>query len=155
MEVHACGLIVEGGAVLFCGQSGAGKSTTARLWRRHRAGTRILSDDRIAVRSRRGRFWAHGTPWHGDGGFASSEGGPLRAVFFLKHAKRTRLVPLAVADAASRLYARTFPPPWDAAAVARVLESCGRVAAEVPCYELPFRPDAGAVGQVLRALEGT
>ncbi len=144
-EVHACGVEWKRGAVLFCGRSGAGKSTTARLWRRARAGARILSDDRVAVVLRRGRPWAFGTPWHGEGGYASPAGVPLRAVFFLEHASRTRTLPLAPAAAAARLFARTFPPPWDARAVARVLAACARVAQSVPCHVLRFRPEPGAV----------
>jgi hypothetical protein len=152
VEVHACGLIVAGRAVLFCGRSGAGKSTTARLWRRHRRGTQILSDDRIVIRRRGGRLWAYGTPWHGDGGFASPLGRPLRAVFFLRHAPRERIQRIGQTEAAARLFSRGFPPPWDGAALGRVLESCAAVAAGVPCFELRFRPERAAVAAVLDAL---
>jgi hypothetical protein len=151
-EVHACGLVVDGGAVLFPGKSGAGKSTTARLWRRHRPGTLILSDDRIVVRPRRGGFQADGTPWHGEGRFAAPAGRALRAVFFLRQSRGTRLARLCPPEAAGRLFTRTFPPAWDAEAVARVLETCARVATEVPCYELAFRPDAGAIEAVTAVL---
>jgi hypothetical protein len=152
LEVHACGLVLEGKAVLFCGRSGAGKSTTARLWRRHRRGTLILSDDRIALRPRGTDFVAHGTPWHGEGRFASPEGRPLRAVFFLRHARRTQAKPLAPAEAAARLFSRAFPPPWDPDAIGRMLEGCGRIAATLPCYELGFVPGAEAVEHVLEVL---
>jgi len=153
-EVHACGVVVGGRAVLFCGRSGAGKSTTARLWRRHRPGTLVLSDDRIVVRAGAGGYRAWGTPWHGDGGFASPEARPLGAVFFLRHGRADRVSRLSVPDAASRLFARTFPPPWDARAVGRVLETCARIAGRTPCYELRFRPRAAAVAAVLAALGG-
>lgn len=154
LEVHACGLVLEGGTLLFCGQSGAGKSTMARLWRRHRPGVRILSDDRIVLRGRRGRTWAYGTPWHGEGGFASPAGRPLRAVFFLRHARHNRIETLAPAQAAARLFARSFPPPWDPAAVGRVLGTCARVAESVPCFSLGFRPDRTAVEAVVSVVEG-
>src|SRR5262249_57801099 len=111
MEVHSCGLLRGGGAVLFCGQSGAGKSTTARLWRRARPGTRVLSDDRIVLKLRRGRTWAFGTPWHGGGGFAAALGRPLRAVFFLRPPPRNPVTLPGPAPAAARPFARTLPPP--------------------------------------------
>jgi hypothetical protein len=152
-EVHACGVVVGGRAVLFCGKSGAGKSTTARLWRRHRPGTLVLSDDRIAVRAGAGGYRAWGTPWHGDGGFASPEGRALGAVFFLRHGRADRVIPLAAPEAAARLFARTFPPPWEPRAVGRVLGACARIAGRTPCYELRFRPRASAVAAVLEALE--
>jgi len=145
LEVHACGLVIGGRALLFSGQSGAGKSTTARLWRRARAGVRVLSDDRIVLRERRGRFWAFGTPWHGDGMLAAPQARPLRALFFLRHARRHELRPLAPAEAAARLFARSFPPPWDGPALARVLATCGRVAAKIPSYDFGFAADESAV----------
>lgn len=152
LELHACGLVVGGRAVLFCGQSGAGKSTTARLWRQHRPRTLVLSDDRIVVRGAGRAFRAHGTPWHGDGGYASPGNRPLGAVFFLRHGRRDRVRRLGAGEAAARLFARSFPPPWDRSAVGRVLEACGRVAAAVPCHELAFRPRRSAVEAVLAAL---
>ncbi len=160
-EVHACGVIVRGCAVLFCGQSGAGKSTTARLWARHRPGTPILSDDRIVLRARRGPggrgvpLVAHGTPWHGEGRFARAASAPLGALFFLRHGRGNRIRPLAPADAAARLFARTFPPVWDGDAVAKVLDVCTQAVASVPCAELTFRPDKTAVETALGALTRT
>ena len=76
LELHACGLVVAGRAVLLCGASGAGKTTSARLWRRLRPGVGVLSDDRIVVRPAGRGFRAHGTPWHGSGRFASGRSHP-------------------------------------------------------------------------------
>lgn len=110
-EVHGCGVVWKGRTLLFCGRSGAGKSTTARLWKRHARGAQLLSDDRVVLRPVRGGVRASGTPWHGDGGFASPASARLGAVFFLRHGKTTRLTPLGTAEAAARLFARSFPPP--------------------------------------------
>jgi hypothetical protein len=150
--LHACGLVVDGGAVLFCGTSGAGKTTTARLWSKRRRGTRVLSDDRVVV-TRRGRLLrAHGTPWHGEGRYASPESAPLRALFFIRHGRLSAATPLSVPDAASRLFARTFPPPWDGQAVARTLDECAVLAESVPAWDLRVRPDASAIRTVLEAI---
>lgn len=152
LVVHGCGLLVDGAAVLFAGHSGAGKSTTARLWSRLAPGTVVLSDDRVVLERTARGLRAHGTPWHGEGRFAAAAAGPLAALFFLSHGARTRVRRLGVADAASRLFARTFPPPWDARLVAKTLDACGRAAAAVPAWELSFRPDASAVDAVRRTL---
>jgi hypothetical protein len=152
LEVHACAVATEAGALLFCGQSGAGKSTTARLWRRAVPRSVILSDDRVVLRLRAGRPWAHGTPWHGEARFAAPAARPLRAVLFLRHARRTALRALGRAEAAARLLARSFPPPWDAEGLARALEAAHRVVEAVPCYDFAFRPDRSAVEAARRLL---
>ena len=141
MEVHACGVAEGGQALLFCGVSGAGKTTTAQLWRRHRRSAEILSDDRMIVRPRGGRLWAFGTPWHGSGRFASPRGLPIGGVFFLARGEPS-VTPMTPSAAAAELFARAFPPPWEAAGSARVLALCARVAEKVRCARLRFRPDA-------------
>jgi len=148
LGLHACGVVRDGQALLFCGVSGSGKTTTARLWSRH-ARARVLSDDRIVVRQRGRGYWAYGTPWHGEGRFASALARPLAGVFFLRHGDRSRATPLSPGVAAALLLARSFPPAWDAAAMRRVLDTCARLAQAVPCYELSFVPDVSAIRAVL------
>jgi hypothetical protein len=149
VEVHSCAIEAFGKAWVFCGQSGAGKTTTARLWRRFRPETPILSDDRVVLRPRRGGIWAFGTPWHGTGGFHLSRGLPLGGLFFLEQAAVTRFLPLSAAAASARLFTRGFPPPWDARGLERALAVCERVAAAVPCHRFAFRKDRTAVEAVL------
>ena len=153
VEVHGCGVVWRGRTLLFCGRSGAGKSTTARLWRRHARGARLLSDDRVVLRPGRGTVRAYGTPWHGDGGFASATSAPLGALFFLRHGRTTRLRPLDRAEAAARLFTRSFPPPWDREGVARALDACADTASRVPAFELAFRPRKEAVAAVRELME--
>jgi hypothetical protein len=153
VEVHACGVVWKGRAWLFCGPSGAGKSTTARLWKRHARGVRLLSDDRVVVRPSGRGVRAHGTPWHGDGGYASPASAPLGGLFFLRHAKATRITPLARAEAAARLFARSFPPPWDVEGVEGALDACADASAAGPAFDLAFRPDRSAVDAARAVVE--
>jgi hypothetical protein len=146
--VHASAVALAGGAVLFCGVSGAGKTTLARLF--HRAGRRVLSDARVALRPRGRTVRAFGTPWHGSGRFASPGSARLRAVFFLRQSSRSEALPLLASPA--RLFALAFPPLWDEAGVAAVLGACGRVVQAVPSFELRFRKDASALRAVEAAL---
>jgi hypothetical protein len=149
IEVHACALVWRGRSLVFCGASGAGKTTTARLWRRRRPAPAVLSDDRVVIRFVRGRPWAFGTPWHGSGRFASPEGRPLATVFILEQAAESAAVALPVALATAELAARAFTPAWERESVARGLATCAKVAAAVPCARLRFRPDASAVDAAL------
>jgi hypothetical protein len=145
LVLHACGIRRPGGALVFCGESGAGKSTTARLWRRHRRDTEVLSDDRVVLRTVRGRFRVFGTPWHGSGRHASPSSAPVAALFFLRAGRASEVSRLSSSEAAARLLARSFLPPWDARAVAGALAAARRVTRALPCFELRFRPDRSSI----------
>jgi len=126
------------------GPSGAGKSTLARLWLAHRDGM-LLNDDQTVVRRMGSRFTVYGTPWGGGVDQVSPRGAPLRAIFFLHHAPRNAVTPARPADAACRLLVQSFPSFYDPAGMAFSLGFLGELAKEVPCYDLDFVPDGGAV----------
>jgi len=145
VELHACGIVdASGEAYLFVGQSGAGKSTTARLWARKHDVT-ILSDDRIIVRDIDGALLAYGTPWHGDEPFAATGPAPLARIFFLRHAHSNQLRDLSPAETAARLFAASFVPVYDVNAVEFTLAFLETIARRVSCHELYFAPDRSAV----------
>ena len=140
MLMHACAISERGRGVIFPGTSGAGKSTLASLWE-GQEGVVVLSDDRVIVRPRGGRFWVYGTPWHGDVQVASPLGVPLEKVFFLKHAEGNTVTINRGTEAAVTLLMRAFPTFWDAAGMQYTLRLCDELSREVSCYELGFVPD--------------
>ena len=140
---HACGMDDDGGGYLFLGNSGDGKSTTAKLW--FDQGMAVLNDDRMIVRERDGEFWMYGTPWHGDFKEHSFRGLPVRKLFFLNHGKKNSARPKSGAEAVSMLLTRSFSPFWDHQGMAFTIEFCHRLADQIPCYELTFVPDAGMI----------
>mgnify|MGYP000085337621 CR=1 FL=1 len=142
--LHACAVSVNEKGYLFVGQSGAGKSTIANLWKKGKGAT-ILSDDRIIVRKRDSRFWIYGTPWHGDAKVCSSEKAPLEKLFFLKHAKENSIKRLDPLDVASRLIVCSFPTFWDKKGMEFTLNFCSEIAEKISCYELGFVPGRGII----------
>ncbi len=148
VELHACGVIAEDErGFLFVGQSGAGKTTTARLWDAAAPCT-VLSDDRIILRREAGAFRMYGTPWHGEARYASPRSAPLANVFLLDRAPKNRIDPIPRAEATARLLACSFVPFHDAAAVdsaARLLEE---IVHSIPCHRLAFVPDPSVVPYV-------
>jgi hypothetical protein len=146
LEVHSCGVLDRSGVLLFAGHSGAGKSTLARIWRQHAPAARILSDDRVLLDPRRpAGVRAFGTPWHGTGRFGSPASGGLRALFFLEQSAVSEAVRLHPAEAAARLFTRSFPPIWDRDATERVVKACGDVAERAPAFLLRFRKDESVI----------
>jgi hypothetical protein len=148
VELHALGLAdQDGSGYLFLGHSGAGKSTTARLWMAQ-PGVKLLSDDRIILRKHEGKFWMYGTPWHGDAGVASPDRAPLSAVFLLEQSPTNELTPLSTSKAAAELFARAFVPHYLERGIHFSLGFLDQITRSVPCSILRFTPTQGAVEAV-------
>ena len=150
VELHGCGILDEDDGYLFLGQSGAGKSTIARLWLDEKRAV-VLSDDRVVVRGDGDGLWIYGTPWHGEAPLASPRRARLKEVFLLRQLDRHEVSPVSRTDAVARMFAASFPPFHDAAAVDFTLGFLDRVAATVPVRELGFAPTRSLIDVVRSA----
>ncbi|HET8775448.1 MAG TPA: hypothetical protein VFP80_16730 [Thermoanaerobaculia bacterium] len=150
VELHSCGVIDgRGRGHLFVGVSGAGKTTTARLWEGAASG--IVSDDRVIVREIDGAMWMFGTPWHGEAELSMPGGVPLAGVYLLVQAEANALRALDAAEAVARLFRCAFPLFYDGEALDFTLSFLARLAASVPVRELQFVRDRSVVDLVLAA----
>lgn len=151
VEVHGCGVVTQDGVGrLFIGHSGAGKSTSSRLWLRQ-PGARVLSDDRIIVRLRDGVAHMYGTPWHGDAGLAAQASAPIHKIFLLQHGSDNKILPLQSAEAAAEILTRVFVPHHSSKAVAEILAFVEKLVSVVPVAQFRFLPDESAIEEILRA----
>ena len=142
--LHALAVSDRGHGLIFAGTSGAGKSTLADLWK-DEEGVTILSDDRVIVREREGRFWAYGTPWHGDVNLCSPERVPVDGIFIIRHGAQNRATPLEARTALTSLLVRSFPTYWNPEGMGFILEFLGRISRALPCYDLGFLPDRSVI----------
>ena len=157
IELHSCGIVREDGTGnLFVGHSGAGKSTTTRLWM-EREDVEILSDDRMIVRrdsaaddkAKTGMMRMYGTPWHGEAAYASPESARLARIFILEHGRGNVLTRLSPSQAVAELFARSFVPFHRHEYVESALEFLQELVGAVPCYRYAFEPNEGAVERIL------
>jgi len=156
IELHSCGIVRSDGAGnLFVGHSGAGKSTTTRLWT-EQEDVEVLSDDRIIVRrdiaadNRRKTcsMRMYGTPWHGEAAYASPGSAPLERIFILQHGKGNVVTRLSPSQAVAELFARSFVPFHRHEYVESALEFLQEVVDTVPCYRYAFEPNESAVERI-------
>lgn len=145
--VHACGIREGDAGFLFIGDSGAGKSTTARLW--DERGAEVLSDERVIVRREGGGFRIYGSPWHSSARAASASFAPLRAVFILRHGAGNSLRAMSRIEVVTRVIRCAYPTYYHKdgmESATRILSDLSRV---VPAYEFSFVPDASSIDFVL------
>ena len=148
IELHGTGIVRPNGeANLFVGHSGAGKSTTTRLWTAVES-VEVLSDDRIIVRSDKllpRSMRMYGTPWHGEAMYASPNSAPLSRIFILEHGHGNVLTPLSPSQAVGELFARSFVPFHRHEYVDAALQFLEELVDAVPVYHFAFEPDHRAV----------
>ncbi|MDP2923891.1 MAG: hypothetical protein Q8O30_09285 [Candidatus Omnitrophota bacterium] len=142
--VHSIGVRdLDGRGLLFAGKSGAGKSTTARLWHKYSKAT-VLNDDRIIVRRLNGKFFIYGSPWHGEFGdylHSRIESAPLEKLFFIYHSPHNTLRSISVKEAFRRLYPAFFPPFWNRACLENTVSFCQALVNNVASFKLGFVND--------------
>jgi len=163
IELHGCGIVpADGAGNLFIGHSGAGKSTTTRLWTEFED-VEILSDDRIIVRldepapaqddrtnaPEYRKISMYGTPWHGEARYASPGNAQLTRIFILEHGQGNVLTLLSPPQAIAELLARSFVPFHRHQYVDSALEFLQEVVNQVPCYRYAFEPNQAAVERIL------
>ncbi|MFH1191658.1 MAG: hypothetical protein V1670_05635 [Candidatus Omnitrophota bacterium] len=134
---------LDGSGLLFSGKSGAGKSTTARLWHKH-SKAMVLNDDRIIVRKLNGKFFIYGSPWHGEfSDYLASriESAPLKRIFFIHHSPENIATRISPKQAFSLLYSALFPTFWDKNCLENIAAFCDDLVKNVPCCSLGFVND--------------
>ncbi len=141
--VHAGGVAFNEDGFLFCGRSGAGKTTLSRLCRD--AGATLLNDDRQFVWRDENGTWIAPTPWHGLEPEINNRTVRLRAVFHLEQAPVDRTHELAPMEAVTRLLGNTVAPFYRVDAMERTLAWAEAVTAAVPSFHLEFTPSQTAV----------
>lgn len=140
--LHSAGLVVDGRAYLFAGQSGAGKTTLTS--KAHAAGAGILSDDiNIALPGEDGRLRAYPVPFAGDFGQTPDRlapgGYPLAALCVLEQGGAATLEPLSNAAAAARLVAACPFVNADPDKSADLLEAAANLVRQIPVRKLISR----------------
>lgn len=149
--LHAAGAILNNTAWVFPGPSGAGKTTLSALL--HAESVPMLSDDRIIIRRVGSRFFAYGSPWPGEGGYALNQGLPLGGICFLEKAAQNTLAPLSLKNALNRLLPVTSLLWYEAEELLPMLDTCEQLLTSSPIMTLQFQRQPQVVEVIRRACE--
>ena len=108
LVIHAASLVRNGRAFLFCGRSGSGKTTIARLSQH----ATLLSDELSIVRITDHRVRCYGTPFWGDLARAGEDrAAPLVGIYFLTTGAGTPSKPSDLSGLSSGSFRTSYSSP--------------------------------------------
>lgn len=150
--MHASCVEKDGYAYLFSAKSGTGKSTHTALWLQAFQNTRIINDDKPALRKIDGRFCACGTPFSGKFDISENVQIPVRALIFLQRGAENKIEPISAAAAIPLFLSQTLRPPVRDA-MDRLLGILGELLARVPVFRLTCNMDISAAHTAFNGIE--
>ncbi len=138
--LHAAGIVHQAQAYVFCGQSGSGKTTVARL----APPDAVLNDDLVLLLPHGLTDWqVHATPFSNPTQQppAGRIAAPLARLLFLVQSPAVRLREVSPARALAELLAVVPVITSDATLGAQVMQIGGQLLASVAVHYLDFRPE--------------
>lgn len=139
--LHATGImdIAMQRAYVFMGESGAGKSTIAKLIPQKSSGYKVLSDDRVVVKKEEAGFYVYGTPWVSDTKQKLNEFGKLEYFFFLYHGNHLYTEEENKISLKRKLISNIFDFPfWDRECTYNLFKLCDQMIDELCGFNLYF-----------------
>lgn len=130
---HSAAVIYNGEAILFCGVSGAGKSTQASAWIKY-YNARPINFDHPCVIWNNNKPIAYGTPWGGKEGFCMPVGAPIRAIVFVHKSDVRNVYKLQKGEAFGRLTLTNALPHFRPEMDEKLMTAIERLIQSVPVY---------------------
>ncbi len=148
--LHSSVVLAEGKVVLFCGASGAGKSTQADLWKTY-AKAEIINGDRCVIKKQNGVYCGGGSMWSGTSDIYSPLSAPLAGIITLKKGNENTIRRLG-AEAFSALYSHITLNPWDEEFMSKVTDILQDMLQTVPVWELTCDVSRDAVNLAYKTI---
>jgi hypothetical protein len=145
VAIHSSCIVYNNKAVLFLGESGTGKSTHTRLWRKNIEGAFLLNDDSPILRVEDGKIWAYGSPWSGKTPCYKQERYELKACVRLSQAPYNQISKSSILQAYGAIHP-SCPPEfaYDENLYEHISGFINDLLSKVPFYHLECMPDREA-----------
>ena len=153
---HAAVIGFQGKGYLFLGKSGTGKSTHARLWLKHIAGSELVNDDNPVVRILEdGTARVYGSPWSGKTPCYRNIDLPVGGFVLLAQAPYNAIRRLRGIAAYAALVPSISGKRWDKVIADGLHETENALASTVPVWHLDCLPDEAAARLSATTLTGS
>lgn len=141
--LHSSCIEYKGNAYLFSARSGTGKSTHTHIWLDEFKGSKIINDDKPAIRCTGGKCYAYGTPFSGKNDESINDKAPVRAIVFIERAKENSIKKIEAIEAIPLFMSQTIRPKT-AKYMGIMLELLDSLFKTVPVFLLKCNMDKSA-----------
>jgi ABC-type phosphate/phosphonate transport system ATPase subunit len=137
--LHGAFLLHNGLAHVFLGKPGAGKSTIVR----NVSGIQAVHEEKVAVRHRRGKWWAYGVPLlDNQGKTGKNVSAPLTSLYLIEKSDSLRRYPLGRREALLEMPFHVVLPMSDTESRRTAFENLFSLVDGVSLWRLRFRRDS-------------
>lgn len=136
--LHSAAINSTQGSFCFCGVSGSGKSTIAKVSMNSRE---VLTDEMTLVEKKGGKFYVWGTPFWGEMQLSNNKSAPLRAIFLLSKSEENRIEKVPVTLAIKGFLKTVLCFAQDVNICNDLLDDALKLYNRIPVLRLCFKPD--------------
>ena len=154
MLLHSSVVTFDNRAYLFSANCGVGKSTHTHLWLKYLKGTKILNDDKPAIRKKDGKYFAYGTPFSGKDDESENTCVPIGAFVFIERSKENKIRKITPAEVVPLIYQQTTRPVFSPKHMSILFGFLDGLLSAVPAYRLSCDMSPDAVKTSFEALTG-
>lgn len=130
---HSAAVVYKGEAILFCGVSGAGKSTQASSWIKN-FNAKPINFDHPCILWNNKTPVAYGTPWGGKEGFCMPVSAPIKAIVFVQKSEVTNVYELNKGEAFGHLILTNALPHLRLEMDEKLITTVERLVQSVPVF---------------------
>lgn len=152
--MHASAVMYRGEAILFCGVSGAGKSTQAQAWIKY-YGAEPINFDHPCIVWQGDVPYACGTPWGGKEKYCQPVSAPVKAIVFIHKNEHSTVHELRKGEAFSLLALNNALPHVRPDLDEKLMNTIERLVKCVPVYHQEGTLTREAPDTLHRVLYGT
>lgn len=144
MMVHGAAVVCDEQAIVFCGKSGAGKSTQANLWKKY-LNAWVLNYDKPCIIPLKSKAVINGSPWSGKEGVYINKSADLIGIVFVEQCAEDRLRRLSIAEAFAYMMVNNYLYPLNDDIEQMYIKIIQRIVELVPVYVLHCTVSQNAV----------
>lgn len=134
--MHGALIEYDGKGYLFTAQSGTGKTTHIRYWKKRfgKENVTVVNGDKPFIRFLNGKVYAYGTPWNGKEHYGTTGSTELHGICFLSRSETNEIQRISSELAVPLLFSQIMIS--DSSDLAKQMELVDALLAKVPTYLL-------------------